>query len=63
MLAGPIVDGLGWRWLFWLPGIVTAIAAAGAVLFVPQSPIRSPGTLSVTPAMSAGQLTELLPRH
>ncbi|HEY0934134.1 MAG TPA: MFS transporter [Trebonia sp.] len=51
VLAGPIVDALGWRWLFWLPGIVTAIAAAGAVLFVPQSPVRSPGTISWPPAV------------
>src|ERR1700753_2325084 len=36
VLAGRIVDALGWRWLFWLPGILTVLAAAGAVLFVPQ---------------------------
>jgi EmrB/QacA subfamily drug resistance transporter len=49
--AGPIVGALGWRWLFWLPAILTAIAAAGAVLFVPQSRVRSPGTISWTPAL------------
>ena len=43
VLAGPIVNALNWHWLFWLPGIATVIAAVGAVLFVPQSPIRSPG--------------------
>ena len=51
VLAGPIVDALGWRWLFWLPGILTAIAAVGAVLFVPQSLSRSPGTISWLPAI------------
>jgi EmrB/QacA subfamily drug resistance transporter len=51
VLAGPIVDALGWRWLFWLPGILTAIAAVGAVLFVPQSLSRSRGTISWTPAV------------
>src|SRR5271154_451282 len=25
VLAGPIVNALGWRWLFWLPAIVTVI--------------------------------------
>ena len=51
VLAGPIVDALGWRWLFWLPGILTAAAAAGAVLFVPQSLSRSRGTISWMPAV------------
>ena len=61
VLAGPIVNALNWRWLFWLPGIVTVIAAVGAVLFVPQSPIRSPGTISWLPAvLLSGWLVLLL---
>ncbi|HEX2744562.1 MAG TPA: MFS transporter [Streptosporangiaceae bacterium] len=61
VLAGPIVDALGWRWLFWLPGIVTVIAAAAAVLFVPRSPTRSPGTISWLPAiLLSGWLVLLL---
>jgi EmrB/QacA subfamily drug resistance transporter len=61
VLAGPIVNALNWHWLFWLPGIVTVIAAAGAVLFVPQSPIRSPGTISWLPALLlSGLLVALL---
>ena len=61
VLAGPIVDALSWRWLFWLPGIVTAVAAAGAVLFVPQSPIRSPGAIAWLPAvLLSGWLVALL---
>src|ERR1700744_1274683 len=51
VLAGPIVNALNWHWLFWLPGIATVIAAIAAVLFVPQSPIRSPGTISWLPAV------------
>ena len=51
VLAGPIVNALNWHWLFWLPGIATVIAAVAAVLFVPQSPIRSPGTISWLPAV------------
>src|ERR1700733_7990695 len=46
VLAGPIVNALGWRWLFWLPGILTVLAAVGAVLYVPQSLARSRGTIS-----------------
>jgi EmrB/QacA subfamily drug resistance transporter len=63
VLAGPIVNALNWRWLFWLPLIVTVIAAIGAVLFVPQSPIRSPGTISWLPAvlLSAWLVALLVP--
>src|ERR1700760_4571127 len=46
-----VLAALGWRWLFWLPAILTAIAAVGAVLFVPQSLSRSRGTISWTPAI------------
>ena len=61
VLAGPIVNALNWHWLFWLPGIVTIIAAAGAVLFIPQSPQRSPGTISWAPAvLLSGWLVLLL---
>jgi EmrB/QacA subfamily drug resistance transporter len=51
VLAGPIVDVLGYHWLFWLPMILTIIAAVSAVLFVPESPIRSPGQISWLPAV------------
>jgi EmrB/QacA subfamily drug resistance transporter len=51
VLAGPIVTALSWRWLFWLPMIVTVLAAAGAVVFVPESPVRSPGRISLLPAL------------
>jgi EmrB/QacA subfamily drug resistance transporter len=51
VLAGPIVDALGYRWLFWLPMILTVIAAASALLFVPESPIRAPGRISWRPAL------------
>src|SRR3984957_3023824 len=61
VLAGPIVNALSWRWLFWLPAIVTVIAAVGAVLFVPPSPIRSPGRISWLPAiLLSGWLVLLL---
>jgi EmrB/QacA subfamily drug resistance transporter len=51
VLAGPIVSSLSWRWLFWLPMILTAIATVCAVLFVPESPIRTPGRIPVLPAV------------
>jgi len=51
VLAGPIVDALDWHWLFWLPLILTVVAAVSAVLFVPSSPVRIPGRISWRPAV------------
>jgi EmrB/QacA subfamily drug resistance transporter len=51
VLAGPIVDVLGYHWLFWLPMVITVIAAAAAILLVPESPVRSRGRISWLPAI------------
>lgn len=51
VLAGPIVDLLGYPWLFWLPFIVTASAAIGAFLFIPESPVKAPGRVPAAPAL------------
>jgi EmrB/QacA subfamily drug resistance transporter len=51
VLAGPIVDTLDYHWLFWLPMIVTAIAAVAAHFFVPESPVRTSGRISWLPAV------------
>ncbi|WP_332665181.1 MFS transporter [Aeromicrobium sp.] len=61
VLAGPIVSGLGYHWLFWLPFIVTSLAAAASIVFVPKSPVRTPGRISVLPAvLLSGWLVALL---
>ena len=51
VLAGPIVDSLGYTWLFWLPAIATTAAAIGCVVFIPESPVRTPGRISIVPAV------------
>ncbi len=51
VLAGPIVNVLDYHWLFWLPMILTIVAAVAAVLFVPGSPVRAPGRISWLPAV------------
>ncbi|MBT0767553.1 MFS transporter [Kineosporia sp. J2-2] len=51
VLAGPIVDVLSYRWLFWIPMVMTAGAAVAAHLLVPASPVRSPGKISWPPAL------------
>ena len=51
VVAGPIVDSLGYAWLFWLPTIATVVAASAAWLLVPESPVRTPGGVPVLPAL------------
>jgi EmrB/QacA subfamily drug resistance transporter len=51
VLAGPIVSALDYHWLFWLPMIVTGLAAVATAVFVPESPVRTPGRISVLPAV------------
>jgi EmrB/QacA subfamily drug resistance transporter len=46
VLAGPIVQHLNYHWLFWIPLIITLIAAVSAYFFVPESPVRTPGKIS-----------------
>lgn len=60
--AGPIVEGLGWHWLFWLPAALVLIALLGAIFGMPESPVRTPGRLDVlgTGVLSVGLVSLLL---
>lgn len=49
--AGPIVDHLSWHWLFWLPLVLIAVALAGVLVGVPESPVRTPGRLDLLGAL------------
>jgi EmrB/QacA subfamily drug resistance transporter len=62
VLAGPIVKALSYHWLFWLPMIMTTLAALAAHFFVPESPERTPGRINVSSAllMSTWLVTLLL---
>jgi MFS family permease len=51
VLAGPLVEVLDYHWLFWLPMILTIVAAVSAVLAVPESPVRAPGRITWLPAV------------
>jgi EmrB/QacA subfamily drug resistance transporter len=46
VLAGPIVEHLGFHWLFWIPLIMSGIGVVMAHFFVPESPVRTPGGVS-----------------
>ncbi|AVT35415.1 MFS transporter [Plantactinospora sp. BB1] len=59
--AGPIVAALDYRWLFWIPLIVVAATALAAYLFVPRSPVRTPGRINWPgTVLLAGWLVALL---
>ncbi|MFJ8003931.1 MFS transporter [Streptomyces fagopyri] len=51
VVAGPLVEALGYKALFWLPCVASAIAAAVASRFVPPSPERSRERIGLTPAV------------
>jgi EmrB/QacA subfamily drug resistance transporter len=44
--GGLIVEHLSWQWLFWLPLVVTVIAAVCTWRFIPESPVRVPGKVN-----------------
>jgi MFS family permease len=45
VIAGPIVDTLGFHWLFWLPLVAVVVATVATIFFVPESPVKSPGRI------------------
>ena len=61
VLAGPIVRLLNFHWLFWIPMIIAAIATICTWLFIPESPVRTPGKISWLAAiLLSGWLVALL---
>jgi len=46
LVAGPIVAHLDYHWLFWLPMIMTGAATIATWIWVPESPVRTPGRIS-----------------
>ncbi|TML46836.1 MAG: MFS transporter, partial [Actinobacteria bacterium] len=44
VLAGPILDNLGYHWLFWIPCMVIVATAVGSMFVIPESPIRASGS-------------------
>ncbi|MBE8477266.1 MFS transporter [Streptomyces justiciae] len=61
--AGPIVSALDFRWLFWIPVGVVAVATLIAVRYVPESPNRAEGSVNWLGAglLSAWLVALLLP--
>jgi EmrB/QacA subfamily drug resistance transporter len=47
LVAGAVItEHLGWHWLFWIPLLVTLLAAFCAWRYIPESPVRSPGRIN-----------------
>ncbi|MGZ4272069.1 MAG: MFS transporter, partial [Solirubrobacteraceae bacterium] len=46
VLAGPIVDALSYHWLFWFPLMAVGVVVVATLLFVPESPIKTPGRIN-----------------
>lgn len=51
VLAGPIINALGYAGLFWVPLVAITLTAVAAILIVPPSPVRTPIPVSVAPAL------------
>ena len=61
IVAGPILTHLNYHWLFWIPLIVIVVAGICTKLFVPESPVRTPGAISWLAALlMSGWLVALL---
>ncbi len=54
VLGALIVEHLGWHWLFWIPFVVTLLAAFCTRRYIPESPVRSPGRVNW---LAAGLMT------
>ena len=52
VIGGPIINGLGFHWLFWIPLIMTSVAALCTYLYIPESPVRTKGRISWLAAVS-----------
>ena len=62
ILAGPIVDGLSYHFLFWIPFVLIAATTIATWKLVPESPVTVPGKVNWLAAalMSAGLVLVLV---
>ena len=51
ILGGVITDHASYHWIFWLGAITAVFAAVMVELFVPESPVRTPGRVDVRGAL------------
>jgi EmrB/QacA subfamily drug resistance transporter len=54
VLGGLIIEHLNYHWLYWIPLVVTIVAAVCTWRFIPESPVRVPGRVNW---LAAGLMT------
>jgi MFS family permease len=54
VLGGLIVDHASYHWIFWLGAIMAVVATVATELFIPESPVRTPGRVDVAGAVLLG---------
>lgn len=50
-LSGVLVDGPGWQWIFWLPAIAGIVLLCAIAIVLPESLVRSGGSVDHTGAL------------
>src|SRR5450755_2324101 len=62
VLGGLIIEHLNYHWLYWIPLVITVLAALATWRFIPESPVRVPGRVNWLAAslMSAGFICVLI---
>ena len=62
VLGGLIIEHLNYHWLYWIPLVITLIAAFCTWRFIPESPVRVPGRVNWLAAalMSGGFICVLI---
>jgi EmrB/QacA subfamily drug resistance transporter len=62
VLGGLIIEHLNYHWLYWIPLVITIIAAVCTWRFIPESPVRVPGRVNWLAAglMSGGFICVLI---
>jgi EmrB/QacA subfamily drug resistance transporter len=46
VLTGPILARLDYHWLFWIPLVLIVASLLATVFFIPESPVRAPGSVN-----------------
>jgi EmrB/QacA subfamily drug resistance transporter len=54
IIGGLLVDHASYHWIFWLAAAMSAVAAVAVQLFVPESPVRTPGRIDLRGAAVLG---------
>jgi EmrB/QacA subfamily drug resistance transporter len=54
VVGGLLLDHASYHWIFWLGAAMAVVAAVAAELYVPESPVRTPGRVDVPGAILLG---------